>query len=389
MIILLQVSIRVALVTLLSMAFPLTVAAHEVQPAVADIEIGTESVTITLRTSVEPLIVGVNLSEVADTDESPLADQNDALRALAPSELASALDAAWPEIAMDITLQSGGVDLPLTLTSVDIPSVGDTRIRRDSTLILTADLPVGKDPVVFGWDAKLGGLIIRQVATGSEDAYETYLTNGALSDPMPRTGVAQQSLGDVIDRYIVSGFDHIIPKGMDHMLFVLGLFFYALAWRPLLWQVTAFTAAHTVTLALASLGIVSVPASIVEPLIAASIIWVAIENVWKGGTRDIGWPRIAVVFGFGLLHGLGFASVLSQFGLGNQFVASLISFNVGVEIGQLTVIAVAFLLLGLPFGSRPFYRRAIAIPGSLVIATIAAYWFLNRVGVLGDLPYLT
>ena len=385
---LLQLWLRVALTALLSMGWTFTASAHEVQPAVADIEISGETVTITMRLAIEPILAGINLSEVEDTNESPFGDRNDDLRALPPEELATAITEAWSSISSDITLQSGGADVPLKLSAIDVPPVGDVEVRRDSTLTLTADLPQGDDPVIFGWDAKLGGLILRQIAEGSDDAYEAYLTNGALSDPMPRTGVAQTTLAEAVSRYVISGFDHIIPKGLDHILFVLGLFFYSLAFRPLIWQISAFTVAHTVTLALATLGIVQPTMWIIEALIALSIVWVAIENILGGAKKDIGWGRIAVVFGFGLLHGLGFASVLSEFGLGSYFLASLVSFNVGVEIGQLTVISAAFLLLGLPFGKKRWYRSRIAIPGSLIIAVIASYWVLNRIGWAGDIPYL-
>ncbi len=377
-----------ALAGLLSIAFAVAAAAHEVQPAVSDVEIDAQSVTISLTTAVEPLISGIDLATVADTDDSPLAALNDRLRALPPAELERALTEAWPGIAARITLRAGDTDLAPELTAIRVPATGDVELRRDSTVVLTAALPGDDTPVVFGWDASLGGLIVRQVTAGG-DGYSDYLTAGALSEPLPRTGAAEETLGAVAVRYVVSGFDHIIPKGLDHILFVLGLYFYALAWRPLLWQVTAFTAAHTVTLALAATGMVTIPGSIVEPLIALSIAFVALENIWSKGRKTITWSRVAIVFGFGLLHGLGFASVLADFGLGDNFAAKLIAFNVGVELGQLAVISAAFLLFGLPFGSRPFYRPAIAIPASVVIATIACYWFLNRVGMLGDIPYLT
>ena len=105
---------------------------------------------------------------------------------------------------------------------------------------------------------------------------------GRSAPPCPREGFAVEGALPVFGRFIVSGFEHIIPKGLDHILFVLGLFFFSLRFGPLLWQVTAFTLAHTVTLALASLQIVSIPASIVEPLIAASIVYVAVENIFGG-----------------------------------------------------------------------------------------------------------
>ena len=130
------------------------------------------------------------------------------------------------------------------------------------------------------------------------------------------------------------------------------------------------------TLALASFGIVSVSAAVVEPLIAASIVYVAVENIVR---PKLGWGRIALVFAFGLLHGLGFASVLSELDLPPaRLVVGLIGFNIGVELGQLLVIAVAYLTVGLWFGNKPWYRNVIVIPGSLAIALIASYWVLER-----------
>ena len=160
-------------------------------------------------------------------------------------------------------------------------------------------------------------------------------------------------------------------------LLVLGLFFFSIKMRPLLIQVSAFTLAHTITLALATLGIVSISGNIVEPLIALSIVYVAVENIL---TPNLTRWRPFVIFGFGLLHGLGFASVLSEFGLEpGHFIASLIAFNIGVEVGQLAVILVAFLAVGLWFGKRDWYRSRIAIPASVVIALVGAYWSFERV----------
>lgn len=176
-------------------------------------------------------------------------------------------------------------------------------------------------------------------------------------------------------RSLVEGVEHIIPKGLDHILFVLGLFLLSIRWRPLLLQISVFTLAHTTTLGLAAAGYVSVPASIVEPLIAFSIAWVAIENLFHDRLNAV---RLLVVFAFGLLHGLGFASVFGDLDLPTgQFLLTLISFNVGVEIGQLAVIAAAFILV---FWARntPFYRPWIVRPASLAIAAIGLYWGVER-----------
>lgn len=180
---------------------------------------------------------------------------------------------------------------------------------------------------------------------------------------------------EVARLYLKLGVEHIIPKGLDHILFVLALFFASTRLRPLIIQVSVFTVAHTLTLALAATGAISVPGSVVEPLIALSIAFVAIENlVFREMTR---W-RPLVVFGFGLFHGLGFASVLQNLGLPEgQFLVALVSFNVGVEVGQVSVIAAAWLLLHWGF-QRTWYRRRIVLPASLAIAITGLWWAIQR-----------
>lgn len=183
-----------------------------------------------------------------------------------------------------------------------------------------------------------------------------------------------KSAGAVFGRALFSGVEHIIPKGLDHILFVLGLFLLSIRLRPLLLQVSVFTLAHTVTLGLAAAGYVSVPGRIVEPLIAFSIAWVAIENVIHDRLSAV---RLFVVFGFGLLHGLGFASVFEADLPAEQFLVSLIGFNVGVEVGQLAVIGAAFALV---FWARnkPSYRPWIVRPASIGIALVGLYWGVER-----------
>jgi hydrogenase/urease accessory protein HupE len=176
--------------------------------------------------------------------------------------------------------------------------------------------------------------------------------------------------------WVAVGFQHIVPEGLDHMLFILGLFFLASGWRPLLLQVTAFTLAHSLTLGMSMYGIISVPVSIVEPLIALSIVYVAVDNLFS---TKIAPFRVVVVCSFGLLHGLGFASVLTDIGLPQeQFLITLGLFNLGVEFGQLAVIAFAFLIVGW-FRRQLWYQTAIAQPATIAIAGTGAYWFLKRI----------
>ena len=177
-------------------------------------------------------------------------------------------------------------------------------------------------------------------------------------------------------RYVALGFTHIVPSGLDHVLFVLGLFFASPRLKALLTQVTAFTLAHSVTLALATLGVVRLPAEIIEPIIAASIAFIAVENLLS--TKVQPW-RPVIVFAFGLVHGLGFAGVLAELGLPRQQLATaLVSFNVGVELGQLAVISTAFLVVG-HWRNRTWYRPSIALPASAIIGCAGLWWTLQRV----------
>jgi len=173
-----------------------------------------------------------------------------------------------------------------------------------------------------------------------------------------------------------SGFEHIVPKGLDHILFMLGLFFSCLYFRSLLFQVTAFTIAHSITLILASQGYVQIQASIVEPLIALSIVWIAIENcVFKEPNK---W-RSLVVFTFGLLHGLGFASVLSEYGLPkDNFISLLLAFNIGVELGQVFILILAFSLVRLIF-RKNWQSIKIRFTASIVIGLVGLFWFIERI----------
>ena len=172
------------------------------------------------------------------------------------------------------------------------------------------------------------------------------------------------------------GFVHVLPLGLDHILFVLGLFFLSRKWKPVIYQVSVFTIAHTITLGLATLDLVAAPSHVVEPIIAASIAVVAIENIFFPGYRHV---RLLVVFFFGLIHGLGFAGALSAFDLDpTSLVIGLLGFNVGVEFGQLAVIALVF---GATFWltEEKVYRKWVVVPGSSLIALMGIYWTIERV----------
>jgi len=356
-------------------SFTLPSVAHEVVPAIADMTLSDGHLDFEVRLNLEPLIAGIDLATVSDTNSAPQAAAYDSLRALDPAALETHFRAFWPQMAARIFIKVDGKNLPVELTGVTVQAVGDVGNVRPSSIKFRATLPPMTTAVDVGWAPEFGTLVVRQ--QGVDAPYDGFLEKGAMTGPIQLKGGDQATGWATFIGYIPIGFDHIVPKGLDHILFVLGLFFLSTRLGPLLWQVSAFTVAHTITLALASLGYVSVPGSIVEPLIAASIAFVAVENIFGNGVSR--W-RIFVVFGFGLLHGLGFASVLAEFGLPDHaFLPALIGFNIGVELGQLAVIAVAFLLTAWRFGQAPWYRRVIATPASAIIALVGAWWFIERV----------
>ena len=255
------------------------------------------------------------------------------------------------------------------------PSDRDAGAPLLATFRLTGTLPPGTE--TMRW---LYGLVIDPYPLTIRNAVGATTTewiNGsdwsgviALAGDVPR-----RTRVETAHEYLQLGYTHILPKGLDHILFVLGLFLLSVRLRPVLLQVTTFTIAHSITLALSIYGVVSLPSRVVEPLIALSIAYVAIENLV---TNQIKPWRLALVFAFGLLHGLGFAGVLADLGLPrDEFLTALLSFNVGVEAGQLTVIGAAALALAWS-RDRTWYRSVIVAPASLAIAGVGLYWMVVR-----------
>ena len=177
--------------------------------------------------------------------------------------------------------------------------------------------------------------------------------------------------------YFKLGFTHIIPEGLDHVLFIIGLCLIHTKIKPIIYQATAFTVAHTIALALSMKNVIVAPPQIIEPIIALSIVFIALENLIVSKAKP--W-RLILVFIFGLVHGMGFASSLNEIGLPpDQFATSILLFNLGVEVCQVMVIAFVYGLLILPFNDRQWYRFRIVYPISIVIALISSYWTFMRI----------
>lgn len=209
--------------------------------------------------------------------------------------------------------------------------------------------------------------------------------------------LAKPSLWKQFSDYLATGVEHIW-NGYDHILFLLSLLLPAVVvrgpkgWEPsngfrpavmdVLKVVTAFTLAHSITLSLATLQVVSLPARLSESAIAASVIVAALNNIFP----LIRGRRWVVAFGFGLIHGFGFASVLTDLGLPRGALAvALVGFNLGVELGQITIVA-AFLPIAYLLRRTWLYRRCVLFGGSSAVAVVAALWFVERAFDLRFLP---
>lgn len=367
-------TLRAILAGALALILALPLAAHELRPAVADLFLENGEFRLEISLNLEAVMAELG-AEAEDTDDSPNAIIYDEYRTMAPAALAASFDRA--AFAGNFKVMLDGAPGSAAVREVVVPEVGDLALARDSHITVSGGFGEA-EALQLGWDASYGEIIIRLI-DGKND-YNAYLVNGDMTDPIATEGATVISFWSNLVNYTVVGYYHILPLGLDHILFIVGLFLLSTRLKPLIWQVTAFTLAHSITLAMGVLGILVIPGSIVEPLIAASIVYICIENIFL--TQMSKW-RTLVIFLFGLLHGQGFAGALTEFGLSpNNIVSGLIGFNLGVELGQISVILICFALFGYWFSKKDWYRGVVVVPASLVIALIGAYWVLERTGVI-------
>jgi len=368
-----------------SCLFGTIVRAHEVIPSIMDVglsDTAPNGLSIELTFTAEAFLAGLDLSEISETDDSDRSDQYDEIRQLSGASLSELIEQKFDDLAALITVNADDQRLDLGLEKIVVEDQNDLRLVRQTTLYLSAPLPDGARALSAGLDKSLGAVLVRQRGEGSDPNYSDYLTSGGISSDFVLGTITEQSDLDLVLKYIYSGIVHIVPAGLDHILFVIGLLAFSLSGKALVAQISLFTVAHTLTLAMASLGWVAVPGAIVEPLIALSIAYIGIENIWRAKGR-LTLLRSAVVFGFGLLHGLGFASVLADFGLpSHAFVLGLLSFNIGVEIGQLMVVIPVFALLTVLRLNKYIFRQRFQVPVSLSISFVGLYWAAERLGIL-------
>lgn len=295
---------------------------------------------------------------------------------MSSNELTSQYDFEIKKLLNKIYLISSEKNYDLTLTNINIPEVGNQNIIRNTTIEFDIK-NLQNENLRFYWEKELGPIIFRVNSVDNEDLYSAFVETGKKSEWFNPSFKVEVNLIDNIKTYIEIGFTHILPKGLDHILFVLALFLLSSKFKPLILQISLFTLSHTITLFLGALNIINISPQIVEPIIALSICFVAIENLFTDNLRKL---RPYIIFMFGLLHGLGFAGIINEIGVSDSlFFVSLISFNVGVELGQIAVIILSYIFIALLFQKKKWYRDRVTKPLSILIAFVGFYWFVQRI----------
>ena len=291
---------------------------------------------------------------------------------------AAALDAHARAVAglvrARVQLDADGVVLPLETWSPPEPLVERQSLRLRASAALprvpgrmrvTADMfPYDPQHRTFV-NVYEGGAIAAQAILDRHRTTFDYFTG------------SPQGRWAVLRKFVPAGVHHILI-GPDHLLFLIGLLLLGGSLKQLLLVVTAFTIAHSITLALAALRVVIPPAHAIEPAIALSVVYVGVDNLLVGaGGRD---TRTWVAFAFGLIHGFGFANVLRDMDLPSRALGwTLFGFNAGVEVGQLIVVLIVASALAWIRSRSPIAGRRLAFGGSIVVAMAGVFWFIERV----------
>ncbi len=292
------------------------------------------------------------------------------------NELSAKLDALRQDIARRIEVKFDGVASPVDVSFAWVGEVSDIKKPLGVVLEAKGPIPEGAREVTWRYGLVQSTYGIVFASEGTENTETQWLEGDAPSEPFPAAAdIKPPTTPEIAAQYLQLGFRHVV-QGLDHILFVLGIFLLATELKPVLVQVTSFTVAHSVTLGLTMYGILSLSPQIVDPLISFSIAYVAIENIVVG--RLTLW-RPAVVFGFGLVHGMGFAGALRELRAPHgQFLPALVSFNVGIELAQLSIIAAAFVSVAM-WRHKPWYRSRVVLPASAAIAATGLVWTIQLI----------
>jgi hypothetical protein len=353
--------------------------ADVVKPALVEISIfENKTVEIEIDLSLEAAMTGIG-TQYKNTTDAPTSAQYDELRALEPTMLRERFKDFESQFLNSLKFAVNGQTQTLILTNAKLDIVGYK--KRPRKTILTYQVQLSEWPKTLAWRyGKVYGDSALRYQVYKKDEYNwsqwQWLRSGNPSGVIDINHSEPLSAVQRFYQFTSIGFDHVIPLGWDHILFIIGMALSSLLWRKLLLLVTTFTLAHTLTLGLAMVGVVEVSARIVEPLIAFSIVYVAIENLM---THQSIKRKSIIVFLFGLIHGLGFATMLKEFEMAPEFfVTTLIGFNIGVELAQVVIVLGVVGVLLILHRLKLNYRQLVVVPISILIALIGFWWGVER-----------
>lgn len=359
-----------------------SVFSHEIKPSIIDYKIEENNILLNIRLNAELILSDIDASKITDTNSSSFSDIYDSLRLLTEDKLRELFIESWTDIQSKINFNINDETRKLEFLDLVIETNKNFEISRESIVYLKFSINEDAEFFTFKWDEKFGPIIIREIddLKDDDDLYTEYLQSGLKTDKIFIKERNVKSIFKSIVDYFILGIQHIIPKGLDHILFIVGLFFFSVNLRPLLIQVTMFTIAHSITLIFVTVSFININPLIVEPIIALSIAYVGIENIFKKYVKE--YLRYFIIFFFGLLHGLGFALVLSDIGYqSSKLILNLISFNLGIEAAQILIILFLYFVIGVTFSNKKYYKYIFQIPVSLFIALVGIYWFFDRINM--------
>ena len=353
---------------------------HEIKPSIADFTYDENFLNIKIRLNAELILSNIDASKISNTNSSSLSDIYDKLRILNKIELEELFKSSWQEISTNIDIKINNETKKINLINIEVEDIKNFEISRDTHIYLQVLLNNNSEYFTFSWIKKYGPIILRENSNHKleDELFTEYLQSGIESNQFSFNEKNFKNRLNSFIKFFVLGVQHIIPKGLDHILFIFGLFLFSSSLKKLITQITIFTIAHSITLIFVSLSLMKINPQIVEPIIALSIVYVGIENIFKNYVKE--YLRYVVILFFGLLHGLGFALVLSDIGYrSTDLFINLISFNIGIEVAQISIVLILYLLIGLNFSNNKNYRMFFQVPSSILISSIGLYWFFERI----------
>ena len=363
--------------------FSTSTVSHEIKPSIADFTYDESYLNFKIRLNAELILSDIDASMVSDTDSALLSEIYDKFRILNKKDLTQKFQNSWSQISSNIDIKVNNETKQKILLKIEVEDIKNFEISRDTYIYFRVLLDNDSEQFTFKWTKKYGPIILRENNNDKlEDKLVTeYLQSGIESNKFSFKENNSDNILSSFTKFFVLGIQHIIPKGLDHILFIFGLFLFSLSLKKLITQITIFTIAHSITLIFVSLSVMRINPQIVEPIIALTIVYVGLENIFKNYIKE--YLRYIVILFFGLLHGLGFALVLSDIGYkSTDLFINLISFNIGIEIAQISIVLVLYLLITLNFAKNKNYKILFQVPSSILISIIGLYWFFERINFL-------